>query len=75
MRGAKTTLPHLLDGSMRARFKDRDLGFTTYGVTDLPAAVADEKTIDARLDAIIANLPKLAPATTGAAQSQLAQGC
>lgn len=75
LRGAKITLLHLLDGSMRARFNNRDLAFTAYGVNGVPVAVEDEKTIDARLDAIIATLPRIAPATTAAAEPQLTQGC
>jgi len=74
LRGAKIELLHLLDGSMRARFKDRELAFTAYGAKGVPVAVEDEKTIDARLDAIVANWSKGALATTGAAQSQLTQG-
>ena len=74
MRGARITLLHLADGSMRARWKDRELSFTAYGRSGVPAAVEDEKTIDARLDAIIANLQRATPATTGAAAPQQAQG-
>ncbi len=29
-RGAKVTLPHMLDGTLRVRFKDRDLAFTPF---------------------------------------------
>ena len=67
LRRAKITLLHFLDGSMRARFKERELSFTAYGQSGAPVAVEDEKTIDARLDAVIASLQKIAPATTGAA--------
>lgn len=75
LRGAKITLSHFLDGSMQARFKDRKLELTAYGVAAIPAAIEDEKTIDARLDAIIANMPKFAPAITGQASSLPPQGC
>ncbi len=74
LRGAKITLLHLLDGSMRARFNNRDLAFTAYGVNGAPVAVEDEKTIDTRLDAIIATLPRIAPATTAAAEPQQGYG-
>lgn len=67
MRGARITLLHLADCSMRARWKDRELSFTAYGRSGVPVAVEDEKTLDARLDAIIASLPRIAPAATGAA--------
>ena len=30
LRGAKVTLLHLLDGTLRVRFKDRDLAFTPF---------------------------------------------
>jgi hypothetical protein len=73
--GAKITLPHFLDVSLRARFQDEELAYTAYGANVVPVAVQEEKTIHARLDAIMANLPKIAPATKGAAERQLAQGC
>lgn len=63
MRGARITLLHLADSSMRARWKDRELSFTAYGATGVPVAIEDDKTIDARLDAIIANLQTTTPAT------------
>lgn len=67
LRGAKITLLHFADGSMRARWKERDVAFTAYGARGVPVGVADEKTIDSRLDALIASLPKATPATTAAA--------
>ena len=67
LRGAKITLLHFLDGSMQARWKERKLSFTAYGATGAAVAIEDEKTIDARLDAIVASLSKATPATTGAA--------
>jgi len=67
LRGARITLLHFADGSMRARFKDRELSFTAYGRSGVPAALEDEKTIDARLDAIVASLPRSPPAPTSAA--------
>ena len=30
LRGAKVTLLHMLDGTLRVRFKDRDLAFTPF---------------------------------------------
>jgi len=67
LRGAKITLLHLLDGSMQARFKNKELAFTAYGAKGVPVAVADEKTIDTRLDALIASLPRMTPTASGAA--------
>ena len=40
--------------NMQARYKDRNLPFTAYGSCAVPTSVEDEKTIDARLDAMIA---------------------
>ncbi len=74
LRGARITLLHLADGSIRARWKERELSFTAYGAKGVPVAVEDEKTIDARLDAIIASLPKTTPATIAAAAGDWAQG-
>jgi transposase len=54
LRGARVTVRHYLDGRMDVVFKDRLLPYTT--VRKLPHAVAieDDKTLDARLDAIVA---------------------
>ena len=54
LRGAKVTLLHLLDGTLRVRFKDRDLAFTPFKTLPAPPPVEDDKTLDARLDAVIA---------------------
>ena len=75
LRGAKITLLHFMDGSMLARYKDRNLPFTAYGSCAVPTSVEDEKTIDARLDALIAGLAKFPPPTTVEAEPRLAQGC
>jgi hypothetical protein len=75
LRGAKITLLHFMDGSMQARYKDRNLPFTAYGSCAVPTSVEDEKTIDARLDAMIAGLAKFPPSTTVEAEPRLAQGC
>jgi len=54
MRGAKITLLRLPDGSMRLRYKDRDLQYTQVKSSPRPSPAEDEKTIDARLDALLA---------------------
>ena len=54
MRGAKIMLLHLPDGSMRLRYKDRDLQYTQVKSSPRPSPAEDEKTIDARLDAVLA---------------------
>jgi hypothetical protein len=56
LRRAKVTLLHLLDGTLRVRFKDRDLAFTPFKTLPTPPPVEDDKTLDARLDAVIARL-------------------
>ena len=53
-RGARVTVRHFLDGRMDVVFKDRSLAFTTFKHLPAVAAIEDDKTVDARLDAIIA---------------------
>ena len=52
----------MLDGTLRVRFKDRDLAFTPFKTLTAPPPVEDDKTLDARLDAVIA---RNAPSPTG----------
>ena len=54
VRGSKVTLLHMLDGTLRVRFKDRDLAFTPFKTLPAPPPVEDDKTLDARLDAVVA---------------------
>ena len=63
LRGAKVCLHHRLDGTMTVHYKDRILPATAYGVYPVPNPAEDEKTINARVDALIANhayLPAMA---------------
>jgi len=61
-RGAKVTVHHFPTGAMTVRYKDRVLPVTAYGTYPVPDPAEDEKTIDARLDAIVAAQPSaLAP--------------
>jgi transposase len=53
-RGAKITVRHYLDGRMDVVFKDRVLAYTTVRKLPRASAIEDDKTIDARLDQIIA---------------------
>ena len=55
LRGAKVTLRHFIHGGMTVHYKDRVLQVTAYGTYPVPDPAEDEKTIDARLDAIIAS--------------------
>jgi transposase len=54
LRGAKVSLVHHLDGRIEVRYKQRSLETTAFGPCRAPHAAEDEKSIDARLDAIIA---------------------
>ena len=54
LRGAKVTLHHFADGTMSVHYKDRVLAVTAYGIYPVPDPAEDQKTIDARIDAIIA---------------------
>jgi transposase len=54
LRGARVTVRHYLDGRMDVVFKDRLLPYTTVRKLPRAAAVEDDKTLDARVDAIIA---------------------
>ena len=53
-RSAKVTLYHYADGRMGVHYKDRILACTAYGTYAVPAPVEDEKTLDVRVDAIVA---------------------
>jgi hypothetical protein len=55
LRGAKVTLYHFVAGGMAVHYKDRVLPVTAYGTYPVPATAEDEKTIDARVDAILAS--------------------
>jgi transposase len=55
LRGAKVTLHHFVGGGMTIHYKDRVLRATAYGTYPIPDPAEDEKTIDARVDAIVAS--------------------
>jgi transposase len=54
LRGARVTVLHYRDGRMDVVFKDRLLPYTTVRQLPRAAAVEDDKTLDARVDAIVA---------------------
>ena len=54
LRSAKVMLYHYADGRMRVHYKDRILDCTAYGTYEVPAPTEDEKTLDIRVDAIVA---------------------
>jgi transposase len=62
MRGARVTLHHFADGRLRVYYKERPLAFTAYGTYPIPDPAEDEKTLDARVDAIVAAQRALAKA-------------
>ena len=61
LRGAKVTVRRYLDGRMDVLFKERVLPYTTVRQLPRAAAIEDDKTIDARLDAIVARTATGAP--------------
>jgi transposase len=54
LRGAKVTLHHFVGGGMTVHYKDRVLQVTAFGTYPVPDPSEDEKTIDTRVEAIIA---------------------
>lgn len=54
LRGAKVTLYHYADGRMDVHYKDRILAWTAYDTYAVPSPTEDEKTLDLRIDAIVA---------------------
>ena len=54
LRGAKVELLHFLDGRMQVRYKGRLLECTAFKRRPRPAEAVDEKTLDARVDVIVA---------------------
>ena len=53
MRGAKVTVHHFTDGRLRVFYKGRLLTCTAYGSYAMPDPAEDEKTLDARVNAIV----------------------
>lgn len=56
LRGVQVTLYHFIDGTLGVRFKDRFLDYTAFGASHAPARAEDEKTVDGRVDALLASL-------------------
>lgn len=54
MRGAKVQVHGLADGRLHVTYKERVLACTAYGSYPVPAPAEDEKTLDVRVDAIVA---------------------
>ena len=54
LRRARVTLPHFQEGAMRVEYKNRALPFTHFKTNPGPSSAEDEKTLDARMAAVIA---------------------
>jgi len=54
LRGARVTLLHYMDGSMRVHYKDRILASTAFKALPVVSEAEDEKTIDAQVDRLVA---------------------
>ena len=55
------TLHHFADGRLRVYYKERRLAFTAYGTYAVPDPAEDDKTLDARVEAIVVAQQALAP--------------
>ena len=53
-RGTRVTLRTFLDGALQVSYKDRTLDYTIVRKLPHPSPAEDEKTLDARVDALIA---------------------
>jgi transposase len=60
LRGATVTLYHFIGGGMTVHYKDRILQATAYGTYPVPDPAEDEKTIDARVDRLVAKAARQA---------------
>ena len=69
LRGARVTLMHMRNGDMRVLYKGRALPYTHFKTRPGPRNAEDEKTLDARVDALIAT-----SAARPRAEPTLAQG-
>lgn len=61
LRGAKVVVRHFLDGHMDVVWKDRVLAYTTFARLPGQSPVEDDKTLDARVDAVVARARVLEP--------------
>jgi hypothetical protein len=62
LRGAKITVRYFLDGTMDVVWKGRVLAYTTYRQLPGASAIEDDKTLDARVDAVVRKARALEPA-------------
>ena len=54
LRGARVTLMHFADGGMKVHYKTRVLPWTALKAIHAPSPLEDDKTIGARMDALVA---------------------
>jgi hypothetical protein len=55
MRGGKVVVHRFTDGRIQVFYKDRLLTCTAFATHAVPDPAEDEKTLDARIDAIVAS--------------------
>ena len=60
MRGGKIEVLHYLDGRVRVLYKDRVLDCTPFKILPKPPPAEDGKTIDARVDLLVAAAARMA---------------
>lgn len=65
LRGARVTLHHFMNGDIRVHYKDRVLACTAFKTFPMPSPAEDEKTIDLRIETILAARPLQAPPRLG----------
>ena len=70
LRGARVTLLHFQDGTLRVDYKNRLLPYTHFKTTPGPSPAEDEKTLEARMAALI-----VAGAEPHLAEPARARGC
>ncbi len=54
MRGGKVLVHRLIDGRLHVTYKGQAVRLTSYGTYPVPDPAADKKTLDARVEAIVA---------------------
>lgn len=65
LRGVKVTVHHFANDRLRVIYKNRVLALTAYGTYPVADAPADEKTLDARVDALVAARKPAGPIVSG----------
>jgi hypothetical protein len=71
MRGGKVTLYHLANGTMRVRYKDRWLTCTAYQTRGVPVSAEDDKSLNARMDLVVARADSRGDKTADAVREAL----